>query len=81
LNGENELGELRFKIPNLVVRKLYVERLFETFMPEETERYAAQQLAKVFYQTGNLQAICDFMEQRYFKVFDNRDYKGETEIH
>jgi len=80
LNGENELGELSFKIPNLVVRKLYVERLFETFLPEDTERYLAHQLAKDFYQNGDLQPICDFMEQRYFRVFDNRDYKDANEL-
>ena len=80
LNGENELGELRFKIPNLVIRKLYVERIFETFLPEDTERYLVHQQAIDFYQTGNLQPICDFMEQRYFRVFDNRDYKDANEL-
>ncbi len=80
LNGENELGELKFKIPNLVIKKLYVERLFETFLPEDTERYQAHQRAKDFYQTGDLQPICDLMEQRYFKVFDNRDYKDANEL-
>jgi hypothetical protein len=80
LNGENELGELSFKIPNLVIRKLYVERIFEKFLPEDTERYLAHQLAKDFYQTGELQPICDFMEQGYFKVFDNRDYNDANEL-
>ena len=80
LNGETELGKLRFKIPNLVVRKLYVERLFETFLPEETERFQAHLLAEDFYQTGDLQPICDFMEQRYFRVFDNRDYTSANEL-
>ncbi len=79
-NGENELGELKFKIPNLVIKKLYVERLFETFLPEDTERYQAHQLAKDFYQTGNLQPICDLMEQHYFKVLDNRDYQDAKEL-
>jgi hypothetical protein len=80
LNGETEIGELRFKIPNLVVRKLYVERLFEMFLPREAERAEASQIAKHFYQTGDLQQVCDFMEQRYFKVFDNRDYGFANEL-
>jgi hypothetical protein len=75
LDGETELGELRFKIPNLVVRKLYVEHLFEMLLPQDTEREEIREMAKDFYQTGNLQPVCDFMEQRYFRVFDNRDYK------
>jgi hypothetical protein len=80
LNGETDIGELRFKIPNLVVRKLYVERLFETFLPQKTEREELQFKAKRFYQTGDLQPICDFMAQRYFKVFDNRDYTSANEL-
>ncbi len=80
LNGETEIGELRFKIPNLVVRKLYVERSFDMLLPTEAERALAPQIAKHFYQTGDLQPVCDFMEQRYFKVFDNRDYSWANEL-
>ncbi len=78
-NGKTFIGKWRFKIPNLVVRKLYVERLFETFLPIETERSVAHQIAEDFYQTGDLQPVCDFLEQR-FKVFDNRDYGSADEL-
>jgi hypothetical protein len=80
LNGETELRQLRFKIPNNVVRKLYVEHLFEMLLPQDTEREEVRLLAEEFYQTGDLQPICYFMTQRYFKVFDNRDYKDANEL-
>jgi hypothetical protein len=80
LNGTTELRQLRFKIPNNVVRKLYVEHLFEMLLPQDTEREQVRLLAEEFYQTGDLQPICDFMIQRYFKVFDNRDYKDANEL-
>ena len=80
LDGETELRQLRFKIPNLVVRKLYVEHLFEMLLPQDTEREQVSLLAEEFYQTCDLQPICDFMTQRYFKVFDNRDYKSANEL-
>jgi hypothetical protein len=80
LDGETELRQLRFKIPNLVVRKLYVEHLFEMLLPQDTEREQVRLLAEEFYQTVDLQPICDFMTQRYFKVFDNRDYKDANEL-
>jgi hypothetical protein len=79
-NGKTTLGKLRFKIPNLVARQLYVEQLFELFLPQESERSQAQLLAEDFYQTGDLQPLCDFMEQRYFRVFDNRDYSWANEL-
>ncbi len=47
LNGETEWGEFCFKIPNLVVRSLYVERLFDRLLPQE-EREDVQLMAKLF---------------------------------
>ncbi|MDM8561684.1 AAA family ATPase, partial [Candidatus Parabeggiatoa sp. HSG14] len=38
LDGETELRQLRFKIPNLVVKKIYVEHLSEMLLPKELER-------------------------------------------
>jgi len=80
LNGKTSQFKMRFKIPNLVIRQLYVERLFENFLPQPKEREQARSLAEDFYQTGNLQPLCEFMEQRYFKAFDNRDYLGANEL-
>ena len=80
LGGKTDLEELCFQIPNLVVRKLYVEHLLEMLLPQETERETTRELAKEFYRTGDLQPVCDFVEQRYFKVFDNRDYKTANEL-
>jgi len=80
LAGENDEGELLFKIPNLVIRKLYVERLKERLLPELTEQNQSRLLAKQFYKTGDLQPLIDFIEKRYFKVFDNRDYGTANEL-
>lgn len=80
LNGETEYGELSFKIPNLVIRKLYVEQLFEIYLPDDSERFRARQMARKFFHTADLQEICEFMEQKYFKVFDNIDYKQANEL-
>jgi hypothetical protein len=80
LNGETEYGELSFKIPNLVIRKLYVEQLFEMYLPDDSERFRARQMARKFFHTADLQEVCDFMEQKYFKVFDNIDYKQANEL-
>ncbi len=80
LAGENDEGELLFKIPNLVIRKLYVERLKERLLPQLTEQNQSRLLAKQFYKTGNLQPLIDFIEKHYFKAFDNRDYPQTNEL-
>jgi hypothetical protein len=46
LNGKTDEGELRLTVPNLVMRKLYVDRLQEMLLPEPTERDAGIQAAK-----------------------------------
>jgi len=33
-----------------------------------------------FYATGDLGPLCDFLEQRYFQVFDNRDLRWSNEL-
>jgi len=74
------IGEFILKIPNLVIRKLYVERIQEMLLPKSVDKDKAGQVAKQFYQTGNLQPLCQFMEETYFKVFDNRDYRWTNEL-
>jgi hypothetical protein len=79
-SGRTAGGELIFKIPNLVALKLYVERIREMLLPDFTTINQAQLVVEQFYQTGNLQPLCQFMEQTYFKVFDNRDYRWTNEL-
>jgi len=80
LGGYTEKGELILRIPNLVVQKLYVERIREVLLPQSTARDEAVRVAKLFCQTGNMQPLCQFIEQSCFKVFDNRDYRWTSEF-
>ncbi len=75
-----ELGDLILRIPNLVIRKLYVEQIAESLLPDFTSKEQANRVTRVFYQTGDLQPLCDFIEQSHFKVFDNRDYRWTNEL-
>jgi hypothetical protein len=80
LQGRYALGKLALRIPNLVVRQLYVERLQELLLPDSTARLEVTQLAELIYQTGHLQPLCEFIESHPFSVFDNRDSTTATEL-
>ena len=80
LAGRNEWGELILTIPNQVIRKLYVERLQEQILPAYDDQAQRQMLCRRFYATGDLGPLCDFLEQTYFKVFDNRDLRWSNEL-
>jgi len=76
----NMFGELSLCIPNLVIKRLYVERLQSYLLPEYEDKEIMRQVARQFYQQGDLTGLCDFIENRYFKVFDNRDYRWSNEL-
>ncbi|MCB2262434.1 MAG: ATP-binding protein [Candidatus Thiosymbion ectosymbiont of Robbea hypermnestra] len=80
LGGMSPFGELRLTIPNLVIRKLYAEQMQEMLLPEGKELNLARRAAEALYQRGEMQPLCDFVEQKYFKVFSNRDYAHGNEL-
>ena len=80
LGGRIGLNRLVLTIPNLVVRRLYVERLLELILPDRREHAAPALAAEAFFQSGDLQPLCDLMEQRYFKALANRDYRRADEL-
>jgi len=78
--GRTPLGKLILRIPNLVARKLYVERIQDLLLPDKRAQDAGRQAADQFLQSGDLEPVCAFVEQRYFRVFDNRDYRWVNEL-
>jgi hypothetical protein len=79
-SGHAEYGEKILKIPNLVAKSLYVERLQEMLLPEYEDKSDIRHVAKTFCMTGNLQPLCDFLENRYFPILSNRDYRWSNEL-
>jgi hypothetical protein len=79
LDGRTPLDRLILRIPNLVIRQLYVERLREILLPNRREWAAPARAVETFFQNGDLGPLCDFVEQRYFRALDNRDYRGADE--
>ena len=80
LVGRNDLREYVLRIPNLVVRELYVDQMRQLLLPMMDEQEMAQQVGRKFFADQDLQALCDFVEQRLFRTFDNRDYLAANEL-
>jgi hypothetical protein len=73
-------GKWKLKIPNLVAKQLYVERLQELLLPTYEDKQEISTVAETFCLTGNLQPLCDFLENRYFPILSNRDYRWSNEL-
>jgi hypothetical protein len=80
LAGRGVLGQSILQIPNLVARSLYVERLRELWLPTYEDRQTRVRLAETVYLQGDLGPLCAFIEQRYFPVLSNRDYRWTNEL-
>ena len=78
--GLTPFNECILKVPNLVARSLYVERLRELWRPGYEDQERIGYISKQFCQRGELQPLCDFIERRYFPVLSNRDYRWSNEL-
>jgi len=78
--GLTDFEEAILNIPNLVARSLYVDRLRDLWLPGYEDKTLVPQLSKRFFQTGDLQPLVDFIEQRYLPVLSNRDYRWTNEL-
>lgn len=80
ITGHDPFGELNLGIPNLVIRALYLEQLQKLALPNIHSQEQALDCAKALYQQANIEPLADFIEQSYFKVFNNRDYRWSNEL-
>ncbi len=80
LDGETAFGETRFKIPNLVSRSLYIERIQDWLSLPANDRATARAVARSLCHQGDMLPVCEFIEQRLFPVLSTRDYRWSNEL-
>ncbi len=80
LAGERDDGKLELRVPNLVMRGLYIDRIQRMLLPEPGERDKGKKAAEILYRKGDMGPLVDFIENRYFQVFHNPDYKWANEL-
>ena len=78
--GETQKGELRLRVPNLVMQGLFVERVQQMMLPDPVTRDRGRDAAKRAYQLGEIEPVCQFVQEFYFAVFTNRDYALVNEL-
>ncbi len=80
-SGFSPLGKLRLTIPNLVARKLYLERLNESVLQADfTLRQQQDDATEALFLRADLQPLCQLIEQCYFTKLSNRDYRWSNEL-
>jgi len=80
LAGLTSFNECVLRIPNLVARGLYVERLRERWLPQTGLDRELGPAIRRLGQQGDLAPLADLIEQGYFRVLSNRDYRWTNEL-
>ncbi len=80
VKGKSQSGKLILTIPNLVMRKLYAERILELILPSTGQRDEGIAVADALFAHGTIAPLCSFVEQHLLTVYDNRDYKDFNEL-
>lgn len=75
-----DFGQIQMRVPNLVTRGLYVQQLAKFLLPDPVERDDGRAAAQIVFTKGDIAPLCQFVEQRYFKVFRNADYRWANEL-
>lgn len=78
--GETERRSLLLCPPNMVIQHLYVEQVLKFLLPLGTDRNAANEAAQYLFTKGDIGPLLDFVEQKLFAVFSNRDYRWMNEL-
>jgi len=78
--GETMGGDLSLTIPNLAMKPLYIDRIRNMLLIDPMIRDNGILSAKQLYQKADMQPLCDFVVNHYFKILSNRDYAWANEL-
>jgi len=73
-------GEVKLDVPNLVMRKLYAERIMDLTFDDEDDREIGRDAARQLFLQGNIEPLCTFVEKHLLSVYNNRDYRHFNEL-
>ncbi|MEM7131011.1 MAG: AAA family ATPase [Chloroflexota bacterium] len=80
INGKADDGDILLTIPNLVMKNVYAERIQQMAIPDPVTVRAAQDAVNTLFHKGQLQPLCDFLEENLMSIYNNRDYPQFKEL-
>ncbi|MBF0219619.1 MAG: AAA family ATPase [Gammaproteobacteria bacterium] len=80
IDGVTPFDELTLRIPNQVIRSLYVERMQQQLLNGYEDNNRRQAVAHTLCADGDFLPLADFIEERFFTAIDNRDLRWSNEL-
>ncbi|MEM7539001.1 MAG: AAA family ATPase, partial [Chloroflexota bacterium] len=78
--GRRSDAKLMLEIPNLVMRKLYAERILKLTFDNADKLDNAGAVADSLFAQGDIAPLCVFVAKHMLEVYDNRDIKYVNEL-
>lgn len=72
-------NELILGVPNLVIKRLYMEQAQLSLLPKVATRELSIEASRTLFKKADLGPIATFIEEHLFPLFSNRDLRQTTE--
>jgi len=80
LGRDSRKNELSMEVPNLVIKRLYVEQTRLSLLSDPQIRDQGMDMARELCKRGQMAPLVSFIEERLFPIFSNRDYRLANEL-
>ena len=80
IKGQTPTRHLLLEPPNLVVKNLYVNQVLRFLLPYGVDRSKSSELVMHFFNHYDLTPLIQFIIDKLFPVFSNRDYRWMNEF-
>jgi hypothetical protein len=80
IKGETGMGKLLLNVPNLVIKKLYIEESRRQLLPDAQLKNMANDVSAQLCEKSNMAPLAQFVEKNILPIFSNRDYKYANEL-
>ena len=78
--GQTPTRYLLLEPPNLVIKNLYVDQVLRFMLPFGVDRSRSSELVMQFFSHYDLNPLVQFIIEKLFPVFSNRDYRWMNEF-
>jgi len=80
IKSQTPTRHLLLEPPNLVVKNLYANQVLRFLLPLGADRSKSSELVMYFFNHHDLTPLIQFVEEKLFPVFTNRDYRWMNEF-
>ncbi|KPA13024.1 AAA-ATPase-like protein [Candidatus Magnetomorum sp. HK-1] len=78
--GQTPTRHLLLEPPNLVIKNLYVDQVLRFLLPFGADRSQSTECVMNFFSHHDLTPLVQFIIEKLFPVFSNRDYRWMNEF-